>query len=129
MSGPSITPTQNVGQLCLDLDRTIVTYAQQLRAKAEAESTFKAARARRVLRAKVDATDRSEKSTAACELVADADETIEALRLAYLIADGMVAATKERIGMLRERIGFGRSVMANEREQDRLHADNPAGRT
>lgn len=122
----TVSPTANVGQLCLELDRTVVTYAEQLAAKARAESDFKAARARRVLLAKVNATERSEKSTAACELVADADETIEALRMRYLIAEGMVSATKEKLGMLKERIGYGRSVMANEREQDRLHADNPA---
>lgn len=117
-----MSASSNVADLCRQLDVTVGQYRQQLERKANAESDYKRDRAKRVLRARAD----GEKAISAAEIVADADDHIAALRLEYLIAEGIVSATKAQIGMLTERIGYGRSLLANEREQDRLHSQNRA---
>ena len=118
MSTPT-TATQNVAALCRELDVTVLRYAEELQRKAEAEAAFKTARAKRILKARADG-DAS--SMALAETVAEADDVVSALRLDYLITESVAAATKERLAALRERIGFGRSVMTNDREADKLHA-------
>lgn len=118
------TPTQNVAALCRELDSTVVRYADELRTKAEAEAAYKSARAKRILRARVDG---EATAISLAEVVADADDVVADLRLMYLIADGVASATKEKLASLRERIGFGRSVMTNEREQDKLLASGAGG--
>ena len=118
------TPTQNVAALCRELDVTVIRYSDELRTKAETEAAYKTARAKRILQARAhgEAT-----SISLAETVADADDMVSKLRLEYLIADGIASATKERLASLRERIGFGRSVITNEREQDKLTALNMGG--
>lgn len=117
-----LSPSQNVADLCRQLDEAVGIYRAQLEAKAHAESDYKRDRAKRVMKARAD----GEKAVAGAELIADADDTIAQARLTFLLAEGMVAATKAQIGMLTERIGFGRSLLASEREQDRLHSQNRA---
>lgn len=117
-----MTPVGNVGALCRELDITVGRFAEELRACADAESDYKRERAKRILRARVD----GEKAISAAEIVADADDVIADLRHKYLIAEGVAESTKHRIRSLTERIGFGRSLIANEREQDKLHSQNRA---
>lgn len=114
------SPVENVGALCRELDMTVRQFAEQLRSSADAESDYKRERAKRILRARID----GEKAISAAEIVADADDAIADLRHKYLISEGITEATKHRIRSLTERIGFGRSLIANEREQDRLHSQN-----
>ncbi len=114
------TPVQNVGALCRELDVTVNQFAEQLRDAADAEAAYKRERAKRILRARVD----GEKAISGAEIVADADDVIADLRHKYLITEGIVEATKHRLRSLQERIGYGRSLIANEREQDRLHSQN-----
>ena len=121
---PMTTPTQNVAALCRELDTTVIRYSDELRAKAESEAAYKTARAKRILKARADG---EANSISLAETVADADDAVATLRLEYLIADGIASATKERLTSLRERIGFGRSVMTNEREQDKLLAAGAGG--
>jgi hypothetical protein len=113
-----MNPAENVGALCRELDRTVDQYRTELARKAETESDFKRDRAKRIIRARVEG---EATSAAQAETVADADDAIAKLRLDYLIAEGIAASTKEKIASLKERIGYGRSLMATEREQDRLH--------
>jgi hypothetical protein len=113
----------NVAQLCLSLDRKVHEYADAVRARAEAEVAYKSERAKRILRAKSDGA----KSIAESETVADADDGIRDLRLAYLIAEGHADATGRAISALRERIGYGRSLISTERAADLLHAQNLGG--
>ena len=108
---------EDVGARCRELSLLVDQYRRQLQAKAEAESDFKRERAKRILRARANA---EASSAAAAETVADADDVISDLRLKYLIAEGMATATKEQVAALKERIGFGRSLMATQREVDRL---------
>lgn len=118
------TPTQNVAALCRELDVVVVEYRDALAAKAEAEATYKTERAKRILRARIE--DEAS-SMVLAETFADADDVVAGLRRDYLIKDGIASAYKERLASLRERIGFGRSVMTNEREQDRLAAAQAGG--
>lgn len=111
----------NVSKLCRDLDAVVGQYRQQLATKAQTESDFKRERAKRILRARADG---EASSAAAAEVVADADDLIADLRLKSLIAEGMAAATKEQIATLKERIGWGRSLYATQREQDKFHAQD-----
>lgn len=113
--------TDNVTALCRELSVVVDQYRQQLRDRAEAEAEFKRARAKRILRARAEG---EASSAAAAETVADADDGIAGLRLRALITEGMAAATKEQINSLRERIGFGRSLLATEREMDKLHSQD-----
>jgi DNA invertase Pin-like site-specific DNA recombinase len=116
-----VSLADNVGQLCRDLARVVDDYREQLAAKAEAETTFKRERAKRILRARADG---EASSATAAETVADADDLISDLRLKSLIAEGIAIATKEQIVALKERIGWGRSLYATQREQDRLHSQD-----
>lgn len=116
MSAP--TTTGNVAQLCRDLDTKSREYDGLTVQRANAEVDFKAARARRILRARSEGA----KSVAEAETIAAADPAIEALWRASLVADAMVDAAQKAIYVLRERINFGRTVLANERAADSLHA-------
>ena len=108
----------NVSKLCRVLDMVVGQYREQLAAKARTESDYKRERAKRILRARADG---EASSAAAAEVVADADDVISDLRLKSLIAEGIATATKEQIATLKERIGWGRSLYATQREQDKLH--------
>ena len=118
MSAP--TGNETVGQLALQLHFKADEYAQAATARARAEVTYKAEKAKRILRARAD----GEKSISAAVTVAEADDYIAKLHLDYLIADGMTDALTKSMIALRERIGYGRSLMANEREADKLLATN-----
>lgn len=109
---------ETVSSLCLQLHMKANEYATQATKRATAEAEYKAAKAKRILQARAD----GEKSISAAQTVAEADDHIKDLHLAYLIADGMTDALTKGMIALRERIGYGRSLMANEREADKLLA-------
>ncbi|HXG72757.1 MAG TPA: hypothetical protein VNJ04_19305 [Gemmatimonadaceae bacterium] len=112
-----------VAKLCIALDRKVHEYAELATARAGAEVDFKVARAQRIMRARSDGA----KSIAEAETTATADPAVESLWRVYLIADGSADACGKSIGALRERIGFGRSLIATERAADSLHADGVGG--
>lgn len=109
-----------VGQLCLQLHGKANEYAEAAATRAKAEAVYKAERAKRILRARSE----GEKSIAAAQTVAEADPLIADLHLKFLIAEGMTDALTKGMIALRERIGYGRSLMANEREADKLLASS-----
>lgn len=111
----------DVGLRCRELATVVDQYREELTKKAETESEFKKERAKRILRARANG---EATSAAQAEVVADADDLIADLRLASLIAEGIAKSTKERIDSLKERIGWGRSLYATQREQDRLHSQD-----
>jgi hypothetical protein len=111
---------ETVGQLCLQLHAKANEYAEAASRRAYAEAQYKSERAKRILRARAD----GEKSISAAQTVAEADDLIADLHLKFLIADGMTDALTKGMIALRERIGYGRSLMANEREADKLLATN-----
>lgn len=112
--------SETVSSLCLQLHIKANEYAEAATKRATAEAEYKAAKAKRILQARAD----GEKSIAAAQTVAEADDHIKKLHLDYLIADGMTDALTKGMIALRERIGYGRSLMANEREADKLLATN-----
>lgn len=109
---------EQVADLCRQLDVKVREYEALTAARANAEVDYKASRAKRILRAKLEGA----KSVAEAEMVAAADPTIEDLWRKHLIADGVADAAQKQIMALRERIGFGRSVMATDRAADLLGA-------
>lgn len=112
---------ENVGALCLQLHHTTVAYGEASKDRAVAEAEYKTARAKRKLRARADG---EAKSISEAEMIADADEFIADLHQKYLIAEALADSLGKSIAALRERIGYGRSLMATEREVDRLLATN-----
>jgi hypothetical protein len=116
-----VTLSDDVGQRCRELATVVDQYRGELARKAETESEFKKERAKRMLRARADG---EASSAALAEIVADADDVIADLRLQALIAEGIAKSTKERIDSLKERIGFGRSLLANQRAVDQLHSQD-----
>lgn len=111
---------ENVAQLSLQLHFKANEYATAARERANAEATYRTEKAKRILRARAE----GEKSISAATTAAEADPLIADLHLKYLIAEGMVDALTKSMIALRERIGVLRSVMANEREADKLLATN-----
>jgi hypothetical protein len=118
---PNINDT--VGSLCLQLHTKANEYAEAATTRAKAEADYKSERAKRILRARAD----GEKSISAAQTVAEADDLIKDLHLKYLIAEGMTDALTKGMIALRERIGYGRSLMATEREADKLLATRGEG--
>lgn len=116
------SPAANVAQLCRQLDMKVHEYGDLATARAEAEVDYKSARARRILRARADGEARS---ITEAENIAAADQGVEQLWRRHLVADAQADACNKAILALRERIGYGRSLMATAREADRLHATDP----
>jgi hypothetical protein len=117
------TTVGNVSQLCRDLDAKSREYDVLTVDRANAEVDFKATRARRILQARSDGA----KSIAEAETIAAADPAVESLWRTSLVADAMVDAAQKAIYVLRERINFGRTVLANERAADTLHGHGVGG--
>jgi hypothetical protein len=120
----STAPTiAQVAALCRELDMKVREYTDLVRERANAEVDYKASRARRILQARTEGA----KSVAEAETIASADPVIEELYRRHLVADGMADACARSIAALRERIGFGRSVISSERAADMLHAQGVGG--
>jgi len=115
--------SSNVAKLCLDLDRKVIEYSESVTARAHADATYKAERAKRILRARAEGA----KSIAEAETTADADDVIRDLRLQHLITEGSADALQKAIAALRVRIDYGRSVIATERAMDTLHSQGTGG--
>lgn len=112
------TTASAVAALCRDLDVKVREYDELTVRRANAEVEYKSTRARRILTARSEGA----KSVAEAEMIAAADPVVERLWRDALVADAMVDAAQKSIAALRERIGFGRSVLATERAADTLHA-------
>ncbi len=115
------TAQQTVSHLTLQLHRTVVEYGKATDERAKAKVTYKNAHAKRRLAVRASG---EAKSQAEADMYADADDFIADLHLKYLIAESIADRLKHEIDELKERIGFGRSVMADQREADKLLATN-----
>lgn len=94
-------------------------YRDQAVKAAETEAEHKRARAKRFLTALHDG---EAKSAAMADAVADADPGVAAALTERLIASALADATKQKILSLRTEIDFERSLMADRRAEDMLHA-------
>lgn len=115
---------ESVAALCVQLHRTCESYGEATKARAVAEAEYKSSRAKRRLTAR---STGEAKSQTEADMVADADDFIAELHQKYLIADALADSLGKNILALRERIGFGRSLMADRREADRLLATHGEG--
>lgn len=88
-------------------------------AAAVADATWKAERAKAVLRHKASA-ERMPQSEA--ETRADADERIANLYLERVIASAEMESLKDKLRQLKEREASCRTEVTTEREADRIHA-------
>lgn len=86
---------------------------------AEAEAAYKAARAKRRLSALAQGEARSQGNA---EDVADADDHVADLHMAFLTCQAAAEACKQSIYSLRARLSFGQSLISAEKEVDRQHA-------
>lgn len=112
-SGPAVT------DLIRELATTVGAYATQAIEAAQAEAAHKSGRARRCLQAKHSG---EAKSAAEAEWVGDSDQTVADLLARRLITAAVADATKQRILSLREAVNYERSLMADRRAADTLHA-------
>jgi hypothetical protein len=115
------TAQQNVAQLTLQLHRTVQEYGRATDERAKAKVAYKNAHAKHRLRRRESG---DAKSQAEADMYADADDFIAELHLKFLIAESIADRLKHEIEEIKERVGFGRSVMADQREADRLLATN-----
>lgn len=93
-------------------------------AAALAEADHKSRRAQRSLQFKDSGECRS---MTEAEARADADEEIAVLLRDRLVAAAIAEAHKQKLQQLREQNANGRSVVASERETDRMHAGGYGG--
>lgn len=110
---------ETVASLCRQLHAKSLEYEEAARNRAQADVRYRQARAQRVLAAKYDEGARS---IAEAETMADADQKIADLRLAHLVADGICDGLSKSMLALRTRIDVGRSLLATQREADKLMA-------
>jgi hypothetical protein len=87
---------------------------------ATAKAAYVTEHAKRKLQAKAD----GEHSESGAKTIADADPYVAELHLNSLIGEALTKATDRAIDALQERIGYGRSLMADQREADKLLATN-----
>ena len=93
-------------------------------AAAKAEAAHKSRRAQKSLQFKDSGECRS---MTEAEARADADEEIATLLTERLVAAAIAEAHKQKLQQLREQNANGRSVVASERETDRMHAGGYGG--
>lgn len=112
---------ENVAHLTLQLHKVVQQYGPASKAHAVAKAAYMTAHAKKRLavRASGEATSQAEAS-----MHADADDYIAGLNQDQLIAAAWVDTLKKQIEELKERIGYGRSLMADQREADKLLATN-----
>ena len=120
----STSPSEQVAVLCNELALKVIEYERLVMARANAETDYKSARARRVMKARLE---ESVKAISEAEYVADGDKAIEELRRTYLVAEGVADACQKQIASHRARIDYGRSRIATERAMDALHAQGAGG--
>jgi predicted chitinase len=101
------------------LAAVVAMYHDQAIAAAEAEAEHKKYRAKRFLKA---LHDEEAKSAVMAENIAEADDTVADLYSKRLITAAIADSTKQKIMSLKEEIGYERSLMADRRVADEMHA-------
>ncbi len=112
-----------VAKLCIQLATKQTEYDAMQEHRANAEVDWKKAKAVFIQQALLDGA----KSMAAAENAATADEELAELWRRHLILNGEMDACGRSMRTLSTRIDYGRSVIANERAADNLHAQGYSG--
>lgn len=121
---PAIQAGENVGHLTLQLHKVVQQYGPATKARAVAKAQYKTAHAKKRLAVRASG---EAKSQAEADMHADADDFIADLHQTYLIAEAWADTLKAQIDEIKERIGYGRSLMADQREADKLLARHGEG--
>lgn len=108
----------------LEWDNIISSYRAAVHRQAQSEADYKHQRAKFITRARAEQPGLSQ---AAADSLADADDTLHALRVGRLGSDAEVEAYKAKLAWCRAQADSLRSQKVDERESNRLYADHPAG--
>jgi hypothetical protein len=112
-----LTAIQQLGAVSRTYEATAQSFADIALAAAQAEANYRKVKAVYKLRAMVDGA-----SAVKAEAMADADDDVSAACLAYKTSGAVADSTRARLAQLREQVAVGRSVLVNDRESDRVHA-------
>lgn len=112
------SPIIRMGQVSNEYATRADEYRGIAETAAASESEYKHRRAVFMARQMADGA-----SAAKAEVLADADDAIFALATEYRLAVAVRDAALEKLRQLRTQVEAGRTVVASEREADRIHAD------
>lgn len=113
-----------INEHLIEWDKIARRYRNTMQDAAEAENEYRRARAKFIIRAK-DADPKL--SQAGAETLADADDEVMNLRLKRMALEADVEALKQKLFWCRSKADSLRSEKVDEREANRLYAENPAG--
>lgn len=119
----SESPVQRLGAISRQYEALANAYPEIARESAQAESDYRRDKAVRMLKAKVQ----ENASAVFAEVIANADPDVAFSCQQYKLTAAMTDATQKKLSQLREAIATGRSVLVNEREADRFHAQGLGG--
>lgn len=109
-----------LGAVSRDYQAAVAEYGPLAEAAAHAEAEHKRERAKAVLAAKAQTSERM--SHAEAETRAEADDRIADLYRDRLVTAAKADACRERLRQLKEQVAVGRSYVVQERAADELHA-------
>lgn len=113
--------TQQMAEVGRRYEAMTFEYKRLRAAAADAKSVYKRERAKFITRLTAEGSP-----TTRAEYQADADDRIADLAAAYRSTQGVAIAARERLAQLKSEFEGIRSVLVNEREADRVHAQGGA---
>lgn len=108
----------------IEWDKIARRYRNTMQDAADGENKYRQERAKFIIRAK-DADPKL--SQAGAETLADADDAVMNARLKRMALEADVEALKQKLFWCRSKADSLRSEKVDEREANRLYAENPAG--
>ena len=124
----SVSSVQHLAATYAQISRELASVPAEYRKlatlAAESEAAYKAARAKRRLQARADGEART---AGEAENVADADEYVADLHMAYLTNEAAAEACKQSLYSLRARLSYGQTLIGAEREADKQAAMSGPG--
>lgn len=117
MTTPQTATIRRLGEVSRTYEAATVDYGPLADEAAATEADYRRLKALFVTRMVAEGA-----SVSRAEYAADADEQVAAACLAYKLAAATLDAAGKRLWQLRAQFDFGRSVLVNERESDRVHA-------
>lgn len=117
------TPMQRLGELSREYAIRANDYSDIAIDAARAEADYRQGKAAFMARAMIG----DGASAAKAEVMANADETVHQLCLSYKVTAAAADAAKSKLTQLRESVATGRTMIVQEREQDKLHTQGFTG--
>ena len=116
------SPIQRLGELSREYERRANAYADVARDAAGNEARYRMLKAQTMLAATQDGA-----SAAKAEIIADANPQVAQACWDYKVSAAVADSARAKLSQLREAVATGRSVLVNERESDRVHAQGMGG--